>query len=152
MIENNYRVGVILNCSIHLLSLIKMLFVKENASTCSCTSFDIMFLSFNNVQWPRRSLPNSMTPGEGAPLLGHGHIGHIVNCIISLKIFFSSSGHRLDKLRVYHDDRGGVPKFVNLMTRGVRILVLEHNHILKFNISSPFLVYIGAWIRQINYI
>ena len=48
-----------------------------------------------------------MIPGEGAPLLGHRHIGHIVKCIISLKIFFSTSRHRLDKLRVYQDDRGG---------------------------------------------
>ena len=43
---------------------------------------------------------NFMTLGAGALVLECGHISHIVKCIISLKIFFSTLMHRSDKLSV----------------------------------------------------
>ena len=43
---------------------------------------------------------NFMTPGAGVLMLGRGHISHIVKCIISLKIYFSTPRHRLSKLNI----------------------------------------------------
>ena len=46
---------------------------------------------------------NFMTPVAGIPVLGRGHISHILKkkYITSLKIFFSILGHGFDKLSVY---------------------------------------------------
>ena len=46
-----------------------------------------------------------MTTGAGVLVLGRGHLYHLVKCIISLKIFFSNTRHRSDKLVYSNDDQ-----------------------------------------------